>query len=67
MNKATIIEDAISYIMQLQNEVESLAQELQEMGTTAEEAGQKMYEPSAAEKMKKWGVQVNFIQIQLFH
>ncbi|KAJ1380670.1 Myc-type, basic helix-loop-helix [Sesbania bispinosa] len=58
MNKATIIDDAITYIQQLQDEVQNLSQELHEMEATTEEIEEpKIVEFDAAEEMKKWGIQ----------
>lgn len=59
MNKATIIDDAITYIKKLQEEVVSLTQELQEVEVTLEISKPKVDElVDAAEEMKKWGIQV---------
>ncbi|XP_027348379.1 transcription factor DYT1-like [Abrus precatorius] len=56
MNKATIVEDAITYINMLQDKVQSLTQELQEMEATSEEITEpKRDEFNASEEMKKWG------------
>ncbi|XP_057420917.1 transcription factor DYT1-like [Lotus japonicus] len=58
MNKATIIDDAITYIKKLQEEVVSLTQELQEVEVTLEISKPKVDElVDAAEEMKKWGIQ----------
>lgn len=59
MNKASIIDDAISYIKMMQDKVESLSQELHGMEATSEETSeQKVEEIDATEEMKKWGIQV---------
>lgn len=62
MNKASIIEDAITYMQKLQNEVKSLTEELHDMGGTKEKkAGPKISDSAAAaadEEMKNWGIQV---------
>lgn len=59
MNKATIIEDAITYIEKLQDKVQSLSQELHQMETTSEETGDtKTDEIDAAQDMKDLGIQV---------
>ncbi|KAG4914854.1 hypothetical protein JHK87_052411 [Glycine soja] len=52
MNKATIVEDAITYIEIQQNIVQSLSYELQEMEATSEEIKRKKEEIDAAEKTK---------------
>ncbi|XP_022642431.1 transcription factor DYT1 isoform X2 [Vigna radiata var. radiata] len=58
MNKATIIEDAITYIEKLQDKVQSLSQELHQMETTSEETGDtKTDEIDAAQDMKDLGIQ----------
>ncbi|KAK7302646.1 hypothetical protein RJT34_13539 [Clitoria ternatea] len=58
MNKATIIEDAITYIKKLQDKVQSLSQELHQMEATSEEIVEtKVDEIDAAEDMKKWGIE----------
>ncbi|XP_061370113.1 transcription factor DYT1-like [Gastrolobium bilobum] len=50
MNKATIIEDAITYIKKLQDEVQSLRQELLQMEATSEETSEtRIDETNAAE------------------
>ncbi|KAK7400451.1 hypothetical protein VNO78_11659 [Psophocarpus tetragonolobus] len=58
MNKATIVEDAITYIKRLQDKVQSLSQELHEMEATSEETAEpKKQEFDTAEEMKKFGIQ----------
>ncbi|XP_052734872.1 transcription factor DYT1 [Vigna angularis] len=57
MNKATIIEDAITYIEKLQDKVQSLSQELHQMETTSEETGNTTDEIDAAQDMKDLGIQ----------
>ncbi|TKY71587.1 Transcription factor DYT1 [Spatholobus suberectus] len=58
MNKATIIEDAITYVEKLQDKVRSLTQELHQMEATSEETAEtKTDEIDAAEDMKNWGIQ----------
>ncbi|KAK7319575.1 hypothetical protein RJT34_04298 [Clitoria ternatea] len=58
MNKATIVDDAITYIKKLQDKVKSLGQELCEMEATSEEIAEPKKEGfDAAEEMKKWGIQ----------
>ncbi|KAL5054403.1 hypothetical protein RYX36_035085 [Vicia faba] len=60
MNKASIIEDAITYMQKLQNEVKSLTDELHDMGGTKEKKDEtKISDSSAAaeEEMKNWGIQ----------
>ncbi|XP_027339508.1 transcription factor DYT1-like [Abrus precatorius] len=58
MNKATIIEDAITYIMKLQDKVHSLSQELHQMEATSKETAEtKMDEIDAVDDMKNWGIQ----------
>jgi len=59
MNKATIIEDAITYIEKLQDKVQSLSQELHQMEATSEETAEaKIDEIDAAQDMKNLGIQV---------
>lgn len=68
MNKATIIDDAITYIKKLQEEVVSLTQELQEVEVTLEISKPKVDElVDAAEEMKKWGIQVYTILFLSFN
>ncbi|KAL9321302.1 hypothetical protein ACSQ67_013141 [Phaseolus vulgaris] len=58
MNKATIIEDAITYIEKLQDKVQSLSQELHQMEATSEETAEaKIDEIDAAQDMKNLGIQ----------
>ncbi|KAG4926700.1 hypothetical protein JHK82_052486 [Glycine max] len=52
MNKATIVEDAITYIEIQQNIVQSLSYELHEMEATLEEIKRKKEEIDASEKTK---------------
>ncbi|KAH1242863.1 Transcription factor DYT1 [Glycine max] len=56
MNKATIVEDAITYIETQQNIVQSLSYELHEMEATSEEIKPKKEEIDAAEEMNKLGI-----------
>lgn len=59
MNKATIIEDAITYIEKLQDKVQTLSQELHQMEATSDETTEtKIDDIDAAEDMKNWGIQV---------
>lgn len=59
MNKATIIEDAITYIQDLQMNVEVLQEQLFEMeASSEEEAKPGTEETDAADEMKKSGIQV---------
>ncbi|KAG5010511.1 hypothetical protein JHK87_019026 [Glycine soja] len=55
-NKATIVEDAITYIETQQNIVQSLSYELHEMEATSEEIKPKKEEIDAAEEMNKLGI-----------
>uniref|UniRef100_A0A0R0G5W5 BHLH domain-containing protein n=1 Tax=Glycine max TaxID=3847 RepID=A0A0R0G5W5_SOYBN len=58
MNKATIVEDAITYIEKLQDKVQNLSQELHQMeATSVETAETKIVEIDAVEDMKNWGIQ----------
>ncbi|KAI4296536.1 hypothetical protein L6164_036486 [Bauhinia variegata] len=57
MNKATIIIDAITYIKQLQGEVDSLTRELEELEATEEIVEPKFNEVDAAQQMHKCGIQ----------
>ncbi|XP_057443606.1 transcription factor DYT1-like isoform X2 [Lotus japonicus] len=59
MNKATIIDDAITYIKELQDQVETLTRELlQETEATSKEVAKpKINDFDLAEEMKKWGIQ----------
>ncbi|QCD76655.1 transcription factor MYC2 [Vigna unguiculata] len=58
MNKATIIEDAITYIEKLQDKVQSLSQELHQIEATSEETAEtKIDEIDAAQDMKDLGIQ----------
>lgn len=59
MNKATIVDDAITYIQQLQNDVNTLKDQLFEMEASSEETPEpRKEEIHAAEEMKKFGIQV---------
>lgn len=59
MNKATIIEDAITYIKTLQNTSKVLSDQLLEMEASSEEEEKPVKdEIDAAEEMKKHGIQV---------
>jgi len=60
MNRGTIIVDAITYIEKLQDEVQSLSQQLHQMEATSEETAEtKIDEIEAVEDMKNWGIQVS--------
>ncbi|KDP20835.1 hypothetical protein JCGZ_21306 [Jatropha curcas] len=57
MNKATIIEDAITYIQELQNNVEFLSDQLLEMDASSEEEIKaKIDEIDSAGEMKQYGI-----------
>ncbi|XLR58746.1 hypothetical protein HN51_013127 [Arachis hypogaea] len=58
MNKATIIEDAITYIKNLKDKVDSLTRELQEIEATSETTlvEPKTNETNNGEAMKEWGI-----------
>ncbi|GMI93352.1 DYSFUNCTIONAL TAPETUM 1 [Hibiscus trionum] len=57
MNKATIIDDAITYIQELQKTSEDLSEELLEMEASSEEGGKQLeMEADAAEDMNKCGI-----------
>ncbi|XVF87623.1 hypothetical protein PTKIN_Ptkin18bG0135000 [Pterospermum kingtungense] len=57
MNKATIIEDAITYIQDLQKTSQILSDQLLEMEGSSEEGGKPMrIEADAADDMKKCGI-----------
>lgn len=59
MNKATIIEDAITYIEDLQRKVKVLQEQLFEIeASSEEEANPTSEETEAADQMKKSGIQV---------
>ena len=59
MNKATIIEDAITYIQELQKTSQVLSEQLLEMEGSFEEEGKPMRtDVDAAEDMKKCGIKV---------
>jgi len=61
MNRGTIIIDAITYIEKLQEEVQSLSQQLHQMeATSAKTAETKIDEIQAVEDMKNWGIQVSY-------
>ncbi|XP_020233986.1 transcription factor DYT1 [Cajanus cajan] len=58
MNKATIVEDAITYIEKLQAKVQSLSHELHRMEATSEDTAEtKADEINAVEDMQNWGIQ----------
>ncbi|BFG27584.1 hypothetical protein CerSpe_138580 [Prunus speciosa] len=66
MNKATIIEDAITYIHELQKTVNILKDQLFDMEASEEEAPEpKKEEIQAAEEMKKFGIQAGFNVTQI--
>lgn len=66
MTKATIIEDAITYIKSLQDKVESLTQELDKMEAISVKTEKpKTDKIDAAEEMKKCGIQVIY-EIPIF-
>ncbi|KAE8664490.1 pentatricopeptide repeat-containing protein [Hibiscus syriacus] len=57
MNKATIIEDAITYIQELQKTSDDLSEELREMEASSEGGGKQMeMEGDAADEMEKCGI-----------
>ncbi|MED6144378.1 hypothetical protein PIB30_015160 [Stylosanthes scabra] len=57
MNKATIIEDAITYIKNLKDKVDSLTLELQEIEATSETLAEpKTNQTNNGEDMKEWGI-----------
>lgn len=60
MNKATIIEDAITYIQELQQNVKLLSDQLLEMEASSEEAVQTRGDEIKAEEeeMKQCGIMV---------
>ena len=59
MNKGTIIEDAITYIKELQSNVKDLSDQLLEMEAyPEEEAKQSSRTLDAAEEMNTFGIQV---------
>lgn len=61
MNKATIVEDAITYIEKLQMTVKVLSDQLLEMESPSEESERpRNDEINAAEEMKKHGIEVEF-------
>lgn len=61
MNKATIVEDAITYIEKLQMTVKVLSEQLLEMESSSEESERpRNDEINAAEEMKKHGIEVEF-------
>ncbi|TQD77274.1 hypothetical protein C1H46_037215 [Malus baccata] len=60
MNKATIVEDAITYIQELQQKVDLLQDQIFEMEASSEETLEPNTEEThadAAEEMKKFGIQ----------
>ncbi|CAJ1961472.1 unnamed protein product [Sphenostylis stenocarpa] len=66
MNRGTIIVDAITYIEKLQDEVQSLSQQLHQMETTSEETAEaKIDEVEAVENMKNWGIQAEVSVAQI--
>lgn len=68
MNKATIIEDAISYIEELQNNVKVLQGLLYEMEASSEEGTlSRSEEIDPAEEMRKSGIQVNQLLINQYY
>lgn len=62
MLKESIIEDAITYVKKLQDDVNKLTQELQAM-EAEENLERKINKVSDAEEMKKWGIQVLYTLI----
>lgn len=64
MLKESIIEDAITYVKKLQDDVNSLTQELQAL-EAKENLERKIDEVYGAEEMKKWGIQVLYTLIFL--
>ncbi|CAL0300854.1 unnamed protein product [Lupinus luteus] len=66
MNKATIIDDATTYIKELQGKVESLTQELHQMEVTSvEKTVKNVDEVEVAEDMNKWEIQATYNTIFL--
>lgn len=69
MNKATIVEDSITYIYELQKNVNMLQDQLFEMEALSSlevpEPEPRKEEIDAAEEMKKYGIQV--IMFCIFH
>lgn len=66
MNKATIVEDAITYIQELQKNVKDLSDQLLEMEASSEEEamqGTKTID-AAAEDMNTCGIQVTLLLLQ---
>lgn len=63
MTKATIIEDAITYIHNLKDKVESLTHELEQMEATSLKTQDDNID--AAQEMKISGIQVNYIYIYM--
>ncbi|KAK9267547.1 hypothetical protein L1049_009975 [Liquidambar formosana] len=67
MNKATIIEDAIQYVMELQKHVKDLSDQLLELEASSEEEAKPMVdEIDAAKEMKKFGIEVIYIYIYIY-
>ncbi|KAE9595031.1 hypothetical protein Lal_00041246 [Lupinus albus] len=62
MNKATIIDDATTYIKELQSKVESLTQELHQMEATYsdEKTVKNVDEVEVAEDINKWEIQAYY-------
>ncbi|KAK9937471.1 hypothetical protein M0R45_014257 [Rubus argutus] len=58
MTKETIIEDSITYIKELQTNVNILQEQLFEMEASAQEAPEPRKEEVDAELMKKFGIQI---------
>ncbi|KAK8524385.1 hypothetical protein V6N12_029251 [Hibiscus sabdariffa] len=57
MNKATIIDDAITYIRELQKTSEDLSEELHEMEASSEDGGKQMETGAdAADEMRECGI-----------
>lgn len=68
MNKATIIEDAISYIEELQNNVKVLQGLLYEMEESSEEETlPRSEEIDPVEEMRKSGIQVNQLLVNQYY
>ncbi|XP_057962120.1 transcription factor DYT1-like [Malania oleifera] len=70
MNKATVIEDAINYIKELQKNVRDLSEQLVELETSSEEEAEPRgadhgHEIDAAEEMKKHEIRAGVEEIRI--
>ncbi|KAL5579196.1 hypothetical protein UlMin_011638 [Ulmus minor] len=66
MKKSTIVEDAITYVMELQQTVDTLQDQLLDMEASSEEApGSKNEESRAAKEIKKFSIQAEVHVTQL--